>query len=339
MSATTVIKLQKAAKAYDKAFRALPFIGVKEILDTYGFDSRIIKHGDATYFTRKVNSGLMSAYKPGLNMKQAKALTEYLECTLAPKRVYSSIVDNITNYDDKDVELFGGSVVAKDKHPLEYEIISSVLEVWQRDLAYGLIHGERDEAATGPANSFDGLLARIATLKTSTLISAANKNMKTTGAIVAPTADAMGLPLETLIGFLAFANPLMRRQNLTLAISEDVLNHVKASYADKVKTFVGTVTDQMVLDHIKEKSRITNLKFALNPLYGTGSQLILTTPKNFMFGAKDQVENQFVDVRNPYDDPNDVQFFVQDAYDTAIRTVDKTQFLTNDQVQTAPGEW
>lgn len=336
--AVSVISLQKAAKAYDKAFRALPFIAVKEILDTYGFDARMIKHGDATYYTRKVNSGLMSPYKSGLTMNQTKALTEYLEATLDPKRVYSEITDNLTNYDQEDVELFGGNV-SSNTHPLEYEVIRALIEVWNRDLAFALLHAERDEAGTGPVNSFDGILTRLATLKASGLIATSNGNLKTTGAIAAPATDAMGLPLETLVGFLASANGLMRRQDLTLAISESTLNHVKTSYADKVKMFAANVTDAMVLEYVKEKARISSLKFAINPLYGTGSQLILTTPKTFMFGVKDQIEKSFVTVRNPYADPNEVQFFMQDAYDTAIRCVDKTQFLTNDQVQTAPGEW
>lgn len=333
------IKLEKAAKAYDKAFRALPFIGVQEILNAFGFDSRIIKRGDATYYTRKVNSGMMNPYKPGLTMKDSKVLTEYLECVLKPKRTYAEITDNLTNYDDKDVELFGGAEKGKDKHPMEYEIISSILEIWTRDLAFALLHGERSDAGKGPKASFDGILTRIAALKVSEQISAANKNMATTGAIVTPIEAAPLAALEQLEGFLGGADPLMRRGQLLLSISEGSLNNVKASYGHKVKNFAANISDQLVIDYLKDKCRLSNLSFAVNPTYGTGSQLILTTPKTFMFGVKDKIDNQFVTVRTPYPDPNDVQFFVQDAYDTAIRCVDKTQFLTNEQVNTAPGEW
>ena len=63
---------------------------------------------------------------------------------------------------------------------------------------------------------------------------------------------------------------------------------------------------------------------------GTGQRIVLTAPGNMDFGMDTLGDETFVQVRNIYEDPNYVQFWIQGKYGTRIRSINEKVFQVND---------
>src|SRR5690606_30858305 len=70
------------------------------------------------------------------------------------------------------------------------------------------------------------------------------------------------------------------------------------------------------------------------PEFGSGSQLILIKPGMLDVGTRNATDQQFVSVRNVKDDPNEVSFWVQAAYDTRIVDIHPKVFMMNEFINT-----
>ena len=71
-------------------------------------------------------------------------------------------------------------------------------------------------------------------------------------------------------------------------------------------------------------------KLLRSNIMGTGQRIILTAPGNFDFGMDTLGDETFVQVRNPYEDPNLVQFWIQGKYGTRIRSIHEKVFQVNE---------
>ena len=71
-------------------------------------------------------------------------------------------------------------------------------------------------------------------------------------------------------------------------------------------------------------------KIIRSTIMGTGQRIILTVPGNLDFGMDTLGDEDFVQVRHPYEDPNYVQFWIQGKYGTRIRSIHEKVFQVND---------
>ena len=90
-----------------------------------------------------------------------------------------------------------------------------------------------------------------------------------------------------------------------------------------------------VLAQLREDSYCPALEVVVDDTYGTGSKLILQKKGNMDLAFDTQTANQFVQVRNPFEDPNEVQFWLEAAYGVRFRDVHPKVFQTNEQTNTA----
>jgi hypothetical protein len=91
---------------------------------------------------------------------------------------------------------------------------------------------------------------------------------------------------------------------------------------------------EQMLDKLRSDANCPGLKFTTHEALGTGDKLMLIKPGLLHVGVNDDSDSQFVQVRTPYKDPNDVQFWIQAAFDTRIRDVHEKVFQTNEQQNT-----
>jgi hypothetical protein len=108
---------------------------------------------------------------------------------------------------------------------------------------------------------------------------------------------------------------------------KDALENKKTSYKDV--TFAGLLTQ------LREDCGIPNLQIVSHYALGTGDRLILTEPGNLDLGMNSFSDVGFVQVRNPYEDANDVQFWLQFEIGMRIKQLHKRGFMISDGTVTA----
>jgi hypothetical protein len=91
---------------------------------------------------------------------------------------------------------------------------------------------------------------------------------------------------------------------------------------------------QEVLEAIREDAFCPGLILSTHEALGTGSKLVLQKVGNMDMGFNTNKSNQFCQVRNIFEDPNEVQFWIEAAYGTRVRDVHQKVFKTNEQTNT-----
>jgi len=103
---------------------------------------------------------------------------------------------------------------------------------------------------------------------------------------------------------------------------KDALENKKVSYKD--------VTFASLLTQLREDCGIPNLQIVSHYALGTGERLILTEPGNLDLGMNSFSDAGFVQVRSPYEDANDVQFWMQFDIGMRIKNLHKRGFMISD---------
>ena len=91
---------------------------------------------------------------------------------------------------------------------------------------------------------------------------------------------------------------------------------------------------EQVLQSVRDDAFCPGLLFSTHEALGTGSKLVLQKVGNMDIGFNTGRSNQFMQVRNIFEDPNEVQFWIEAAYGVRIRDVHQKVFRTNEQVNT-----
>jgi hypothetical protein len=128
---------------------------------------------------------------------------------------------------------------------------------------------------------------------------------------------------------LASADPLLKRGGAMLYHSPDWFRKVKLAYMNLVKNH--KVTNAEVFEALRDDAFFPNLNPVSHEAYGTGDKLMVIKPGTLDLGMDSESAAQFVQVRNPYEDPNEVQFWTQFGVGTRVRDVHRKVLLTNDQ--------
>ncbi len=331
-------KLTQSAKKYDKVLRTLPFFSLETAATALRMNVLEVDDEDVIVNKRR-KAGGTGPYKQGMTIGYQDEIMKFYESNLKPELVVFKVKDNITNYKEKKllVEVGKKLDLKKKNHPLEFEIVKDIVTSHGEDVVFSLFHAERDEDRFSPITAFTGFFPALDMLTTEGYISTAEKNTVNTGAIVAPTSATDVEAYEKLVQFLASGHPMLRSANggiPQLLISEDTLVNVRSAFRNKVKNIEYATMDRMI-EALREDARIPQLVVDIHQSLGTGSKLILQKVGNMDIGFNTGKAQQFVQVRNIFEDPNEVQFWLEAGYGVRIRDVHKKVFLTNEQSNTA----
>lgn len=325
--------LTSAAKRWDPVLRTLPFIQLNDTAKRMRLNIVDVKSGEHIIKNKRRQANIIAPYSVGLSLNDTKEVMKFVEASLKPEIVFAMVEDNVTNYEEIDIlSNQGNPVNNKDKkHPLEYLLLRDLVTSFSEDVAFNLFHAQRNEAVLSPATSFNGFNYKLSLLKTIGQISAGNKNLISTGEFGTGTTAVPVDDYQKLIDWLQQADMFLRRGPVILYASEFVMNSVRKSYKDRVKAFTDPAFADIVR-MIRDDSNMPGLEIISEAEFGTGSQLMLVKPGLLDIGTRNMADGNFVQVRNVEADPNQVQFWLQSAYDTRIQDIHPKVFLVNEQI-------
>lgn len=322
--AETAIKRQKDLKM-------LPYLVLSQTLGIHGINlyNGIQNKDVLTDFQRK--SGIMKPYDSSVAISHGD-VGKTQEMILAVEKAYASVKDNIQNY--KNVAVGPDVLLGKNKskaHPWQKTMLWAIVTTFGEDVLDALYPAVRDTADQTPQGAFDGYDTKIDAFITATLISEANKNLVNTFDVVytdfvAPVDLDDTEVADRLLAFYRAAHPSLKSTNTLLKVPAHIADWYDDAYHNKYK-------HKPILDEFGR----TNLhgtgnkcKIVRSNHMGTGSRIILTVPGNFDFGMDSNSDAEFVQVRNPYIDPNLIQFWIQGDYGTRIRSIHPKMFQINE---------
>lgn len=325
--------LTRMAVVYDNLLRELPYFQFMEVAKKLRINIQKVQ-GEHVIVNKRRKADIIRPYKQGLTLNEQKELNKFFETKLKPEMVYAEIKDNINSYKDKNVLSNAGEPVNNKtkKHPLELLILRDMVLSFGEDVIFNMFHAQRDEDTASAATSFNGFFHKLNLLVTAEEITVAKKNLKTTGAfaLAVDNPDTSTANYTRMVDFIKSGHPLLRRGEALLYATEGTMSFVRDDFRKLVKSHDYPSVEQVV-EKLRSDANCPNLSVISDESLGTGNQLMLTKPGNLDFGVSDVTDQEFIQVRTPYVDPNDAQFWMQAAYDTRIQDVHQKLFLTNEQ--------
>ncbi len=332
----TIIKiedLQNEAKNYDGVLRALPFLKLEE-LRNMGVNLVDVQGKDVITNRRRAG-GILGPYSQG-QIKYNQELGKIVEMTLEPTLTAAAFRDNIQNYKAK--KIVGNKAAAPDnktkEHPLERQIIEDVVITVGEDVLFSSFFAERDETVKSPMTAFTGFFPILDECIAKGMISADEGNLVATGAFADPAGDDTDTSAYDLaVEFLGSAHPLLKRGGANFAYSTAWLQKVKRAYMNRVKN--QKITNEDVFAALRDDAFFDNLNPVKHPAYGIGDRLMVYKPGLLDLGMDTQSASQFVEVRKPFEDPNEIQYWIQFGVGTRVRDIHSKVLLINDQANSA----
>lgn len=335
----TISGLSREAKNYQPGLRTLPYFMMKELLTKWGIRLLEVDNEDIIIsFLRK--AGLWKPYAPGTIDYNAQ-IGKIEESKLTLEMSYAAVREHIENYAAKkvlnDVSLAGSGYLAKKKHPLEGLITAQMVVSTTEDLIPAMWFAERDLTDKTPMGLFDGFHTKISDKITATEIAAGNGNLIATGAILNPA--TAGNETKAIGQFIDFVRTLsgFLRQNAYIYMSQATFSKILDSLDNKWVNKDVQVADVLAYANAKTGSNIRAIH--TDEALGTGDRIIATVPGNMDFGMNTFTDKDFVQIRDIYEDPNELQLWIQAKFGTRIISTHKKVFAVNDQTQTAPSSF
>ena len=330
----TVDGLRKVAEKYDPILRQLPAWALTDIIKALRLNVMKVDMKNVITHERRKSGGTMP-YVPGAQITYTDKLLGYESADLEVFETVFKTRENINNYKDTDVQFLGGQPVDNKtkKHPLEYKIIQTMVKTHAEDVGFSIFHSERNDEGDNPLSCFDGINCQIDRLFTAGSLTAARGNYAPTGAFNAPVDDSDCSAYENLVDFIGGAHNMLRSSiggNPLLYVTEAVMVNVRAAYRNKVKAFQMPSMDQ-VKDMIRQDALCPGLEFITHVALGYGHRVMLIKPRLLDFGWNTQAASRFVQIRDPFEDPNIVQSWLQASYGTRLRDWHEKVFRVNDQ--------
>ncbi len=334
-NAINVEGLQRMAEEYDPMLRKLPYI---TLLDTLAeLKVNVVEtDGDDKVVTYHRKGGIARPYSVGgKNDVSQDEIGKAEERVLSPKECYTALKDHIMNYSTKRVisnKPEGVNNQTK-QHPQEVLILDSKIKTVGEDILSALFFATRNTDDLSPLGMFDGFNEQINKEITSGDISTAKGNLFNTGAIESPSDDDDMEAFDRIVEFLRAANPFLR-QNGILYMTQDAMFRAMEALGNKLK-YKNALEWEVFLNHLRGLTAAPKLEIISHPILGNGSRLMYTVPDNLDFGLETKGDEQFVQVRAPYEDPNIAQFWMQWKAGTRVTSIHPKTFLVNDQTNSA----
>jgi len=332
----SVDTLQRENVNYQEYFKNLPAFLLEIFLATFHANLLEVQGEDRLLLTRR-KGNLMGPYVPGSSEASEREVMKIVESALKVEKCYLGLKDYIGNYKNKKVLSNQGEKLDNKtkKHPLEVEIISKSVTTFVEDFVLSSFHAERDNDGTTPMDAFDGLYTKLADLITAGEVSEAKGNLIPTGAFTTPEDADDTEAFDMLVEFFEALDPFAKSVQLDLHIPQTVLSYVLKAYKNKVKNFKDPTLAE-VMQAIKDAALLSFVPNAIySPILGTGQRITVTTPGNIDIGMNTKSDVQFVQVRQPYPDPNFIQFWIQGDFGTRWNDWHRKVFACNDQASQA----
>lgn len=334
MSVINISGLIEEARTYQPDLRALPYAILMDELNRLGIALKQVANIDViTNIERK--GGLLRPYSPGMTVANGTEIAKLAQRELKVETAYLSLKDNIKNYQGAKVlnnPQAGTGINQTKEHPLNDLVTAQVVRTATEDVLDALFHAERDTTDLSPLGCFDGYFTIIDDEITAGTIAAANGNLVSTGAINPPADENDVTAINQLVAFVRSADRMLRRYPSLLYMTEKVYNAAIDALENKYK--YKDVDLKGLQNYINEKAG-AKLTIVVSDALGIGDMIVLTQPGNFDFGMNTFGDFDFVQVRQPYEDPNDIQFWLQADFGTRINSVHKKVFCLNDGTHTA----
>lgn len=326
MPTVDISSLQTTAKIFQKDLQMLPYLVMKERLGYHGITlfPNVQHQHILTEFQRK--QGIAKPYDVSKDIS-ASDLGKAVERPLTVHKAYASVTDNINNY--KTISVGPDVLLGKNKskkHPWERTMLESIVRTFGEDILDALFPAQRDVDNASPLGLFDGFNKLIADAISDGEVAASMGNYQTiSNGIAYPTSASDTDAFDKLFSFWRNAHPMLKRANTLLLVPYGIWEAYNAAFFNK---YLSKPTTDMWQRTLLEGS---GGKCTIVPSIemGTGQRLILTVPGNMDFGMETIGDEDFVQVRTPYEDPNKVQFWIQGTYGCRIRHFHPKMFCTN----------
>lgn len=335
MGVINVTSLQRANETYQKDFMLLPYAMLIPTLMELKLTMLEVDNKDIVIVKERLGGAARPYVAGSTSYKQE--LSRLLERELQTYTAVSVVKDNITNYKSKRVlfDPLKNKVNNQTKqHPLERDIISDVITTVGEDIIDCLFHAERDVTDQTPMGMANGFNPIIDTLVAAGEITTGKGNLVACGALTAPANATDLTAFNSLRDWLRSIDEKWRNKPVVLYIPYNSLINVKDALENK-KTSYKDVTFASLLTQLQEDCAIPNLQLVSHYALGTGDRLILTEPGNLDLGMNTFSDVGFVQIRNPYEDANEVQYWMQFDIGMRIKKLNKRGFMVSDGTVTA----
>ena len=322
-------KLNRYAKDYDNVLRTLPYFTFQEFATAMKLNVVEVDNEDVLVNARR-KAGNTGAYKAGANISYPSEIGKMIEMSLKPELTVSRVKDNILNYSEKKVLSNAGEKVdhTVKKHPLEKMIVDNIIISHSEDIVFSAFFADRDDSKFSPLTAFTGFFPIIDYLKTQKDITMANRNLVPTGMF----GDGTKNDYDRLVDFLRAAHPFLKR-SAVLYFSSSVELICKEAYRLKTQAFARPSTADFWAA-VKDDAKFPGLVPCTHEAYGQGDALILVKPGMVDFGVNTNKARQFVQIRSIFEDPNEVQFWLQAAYGVRFQDIHQKVFQVNEHTNT-----
>ncbi len=325
MATIDITALQESAIRYQRDLKYLPYAVLAEVLGLHGINllPGIQNKDVVTNFLRK--RGIARPYVAGATVDNQDA-GKADESVLTVEKAYASLKDNINNYKKTVVgpDVLLGKNQTKE-HPWQLVMLMTAVRTFSEDLLDALFPGERDTSDLSPAGCFDGFDTIINDAITAGKIRQSLNNTRVTSTVSKPADNSETDAFDILLGFYQGANKFLRQANSVLLIPFDMGDAYDMAYFNKFK-YKPTMDNygRPLLEGSSGRCSIVR-----SAPMGAGQRIILTVPGNLDFGMNTLGDEDFVQVRQPYEDPNDIQFWIQGDYGCRIRSFNEKVFMVN----------
>ncbi len=330
-----VDSLNRTSEQYDPILRMLPFRDLQPRVREMGF--RLLssdKELREVSYERK--GGIAKPYAGGTTDVDAEyetAIGKTKEMVLSPQWGYTALTENIMNYEG--VNVIGNAPEHVDpqtkKHPQEMLILQSVVKTVGEDLLDALYFAERDITDKSPLGLFDGINTLVDAMVSSGDIAAGNGNLQNSGVLTNGSSGAdLYRAYTNLITWLRKANWALRKGSPILKMSYATYYNVLDALTEKLQ-YKGVLAFEEFLRLIRGDSGIMNLNISIEEEMGSGHRLYLTVPNNFDFSLWTQASQKFVQPRQIFKDPNDIQYWSQWKAGARVRNIHAKSFMMNEQ--------
>lgn len=325
MAAIDITSLTESAIRYQKDLKYLPYAVMKETIGAHGINLMPgIQNKDVvTNFLRK--RGIARPYTVGLTVDDQDA-GKAEESVLTVEKAYASVKDNINNYKKTVVgpDVLLGKNQTKE-HPWQLVMLQTIVRTFGEDMLDALFPGERNTSDLSPLGCFDGFDTIINDAITASKIRVSLGNYIATSAIVKPSDNSGTDAFDYILEFYQKADKKLRDAQTMLLLPYDLGDAYDMAYFNKFK-YKPSMDNygRSILEGSAGKCTIVR-----SAIMGSGQRIILTVPGNLDFGMNTEGDEDFVQVRTPYSDPNEIQFWIQGDYGCRIRSFNQKVFQVN----------
>jgi hypothetical protein len=319
-SAVDISSLSESAIRYQKDLQMLPYATMAPVLGQLGITLYPgIQNKDVmTNFLRE--NGIAKPYVSGASLIGSdigKVEQKTLEIHLA----FANVKDNIQNY--KTVTVGPDVLLGKNQskqHPWQVVMLSTIVKTFAEDVLDALYNAIRNTSTQTPMGLFNGYNKLIDDAITADEILIGKDNKFSTGVLSSSNAYTQ---LEAMY---KACHPMLRNRPSIMVMPYLIGDMYDADFFEEYK--YKPVMDNFGRQFIQASNGLCQI---VRTPYLSGQRVYITVPGNFHFGMDSMADQNFVQVRSPYEDPNDVQFWIQAGYGTRIQSFHRKVFMVNDQ--------